>query len=293
MNTLKTLSISIVNFNSGDYLLKCLESIESIREEAEIEIWVADNASSDNSLIKTKEHFPGLHYLECKENLGFGKAHNLILSQIKSEYILILNPDTTLTPGVFSGMLKFMEENKLTGAASCRVILENGSPDWASHRGFPTPFASFLYYFLKVDFLYHLPGRSMNAPHEVDSISGAFFLTRKFVLDKVGCFDEDFFLYGEDIDLCFRIRECGFKIMYVPEISIVHHKGISSGLKNHTQDVTTADLETRKKSLDAFYNSMEIFYKKHMEKKYPFFINWLVYLGINMKWQLAKSKLKV
>lgn len=293
MKALKTLSVSIVNFNSGEYLLGCLKSLENLKNEADLDIWIVDNASKDQSLIKAKEYFPKVHYIECKENLGFGKAQNLALSQVKSEYILILNPDTQIGPGVISTMINFMEENKLTGALSCKVVMENGKLDWASHRGFPTPFASFLYFFLKIDFFYHLSGRSMDTPHEVDSISGAFFLTRKFVLDKVGCFDEDFFMYGEDIDLCFRIKECGFKIMYVPTLSIIHHKGISSGLKNHSQGLTTADLETRERSLDAFYGAMRIFYKKHMEKKYSFFINWLVYLGINLKWFLAKRSLSV
>jgi len=100
-------------------------------------------------------------------------------------------------------------------------------------------------------------------------------------------------MYAEDLDLCYRIKEAGYKIMYVPAVSILHYKGVSSGLKKHSQDFTTADLETKKRSLDAFYKTMIIFYKKHYEKKYFFLINWLVYLGINIKWFLAKRKLTV
>lgn len=294
MNKLdKTLSISIVNFNTGDFLLNCLLSLEKVKSEANIDIWIVDNASTDESLKKAKEKFPGLHYIENKENFGFGKAQNIVLSKIESEYILLLNPDTEVRAGVVFEMLKIMEENKTVGATSCKLVLGNGQIDWASHRGFPTPFASFFYYFLGNDSFYHLSQKPMDKPHEVDAISGSFFLTRKFVLEKIGYFDEDFFMYGEDLDLCFRIKEAGFKIMYVPTISAVHHKGISSGLKPHSQDITTADLETRKRSLDAFYEAMKIFYKKHLEKKYPFFINWLVKLGINIKWWLAKRSLSV
>ncbi|MDO8429049.1 MAG: glycosyltransferase family 2 protein, partial [Candidatus Daviesbacteria bacterium] len=151
---------------------------------------------------------------------------------------------------------------------------------------------SFLY-FLGNDRLYHLSGEDMTKIHEVDSITGAFFFTRKSVLDKVGIFDEDYFMYAEDLDLCYRIKSAGYKIVYVPSIKVIHHKGISSGLKKQTARLSTADLETKKRSLDYFYETMKIFYKKHLEEKYPFFINWLVYLGINIKWLLAKRKLEV
>ena len=294
MNNLgQKLSISIVNFNSGEYLAKCLSSLKKAKDGVDMEIWVINNASTDNSFTFAKEKFPDVQFIENDQNLGFGKAQNIALRRIKNEYVLILNPDTEIGNNVILHMLKFMEGNPDVGAATCKVVLGNGQLDWASHRGFPTPFASFLYYFLKDDSLYHLSRKPMDKPHEVDSISGSFFLTRKSVLEKVGFFDEDYFMYAEDIDLCFRIKEAGFKIMYVPEVSIVHHKGISSGLKKHSLNLTTADLETRKRSLDAFYNAMKIFYKKHLEKKYPFFINWLVYLGINFRWFLAKHKMYV
>jgi GT2 family glycosyltransferase len=186
-----------------------------------------------------------------------------------------------------------MEENSEVGAATCKVILSNGKVDLTAHRGFPTPWASFRYYFLKDDSLYHQSKKNMDKPHEVDAISGSFFLTRKSVLNDVGYFDEDYFMYAEDIDLCFRIKSAGYKVMYVPKVSIIHHKGISSGLKKHSQHISTADLETKKRAMNAFYKTMKIFYKKHLERKYPFFINWLIYLGINLKWALAKRKMHV
>ena len=291
MKALK-LSVSIVNYNSGEFLNKCLESLEIVKNEANFEVFILDNASTDDSFSEAKNKFPNFHYMENGKNVGFGAGHNVNLKKINSEYILILNPDTEIKDGVLSKMLEFMESHQDVGAASCRVVLPDGTIDWASHRGFPTPFAS-LMYLLGDDKLYHLTDRDMENPHEVDSISGAFFLTRKSVLEKAGYFDESYFMYAEDLDLCYRIKEAGYKIMYVPAVSILHYKGVSSGLKKHSQDFTTADLETKKRSLDAFYKTMIIFYKKHYEKKYFFLINWLVYLGINIKWFLAKRKLTV
>lgn len=295
MKNLK-LTISIVNFNTGEYLSHCLKSLEDIRDEVEFKVVVVDNGSSDDSLKLAKEKFPWVKFIENKENLGFGKAHNLVLRREKSEYILILNPDTEVQIGVLKEMVNFMDNNPDVGAASCKIVLDDGSLDLASHRGFPTPLASLLY-FLGDDSLYHLSKRPLDKLHEVDSISGSFFLTRKLVLKKVGLpaggFDEDYFLYGEDLDLCFRIKQAGFKIIYNPIVSIVHHKGVSSGLKEHSQELTSADLETRKRSLNAFYSAMKVFYKKHLEGRYPFFLNWLVYLGINLKWFLAKRSMRV
>lgn len=287
------LSISIVNYNSGDYLTRCLESIEKVRGEADLKVYILDNASTDDSFEKAKKKFKDTLFIKSDENLGFSKGQNIILRKIETEYILILNPDCEILEGTIKYMLKFMEENEDIGATSCLVEKEDGSIDWASHRGFPTPMASFKYYFLKDDSLYHLRDKNMTKTHEVDAIVGAFFLTRKSVLEKVGLFDEKFFMYGEDIDLCFRIKEKGFKVMYVPEVKILHHKGVSSGLKKHTQHVTTATSQSRLKAFNAFYEAMKIFYKKHYEKKYPKIINWLIYSAIDLKWFLAKRKMVV
>lgn len=286
------LSVIIVNFNSGDYLSHCLESLVTVKDEADLEIYVVDNASSDDSLKLAQKNFKGVNYIAAGSNLGFAKANNIALKKVTTEYILILNPDTEVKKGVLEKMLKFMEENELVGASTCEIMLSTGKVDLTAHRGFPTPLASLLY-FLGNDSFYHLTGSPMDKSHEVDAISGAFFLTRKSVLDKVGLFDEDFFLYGEDLDLCFRIKQAGFKVMYVPDVSIIHHKGVSSGLKKHSQDVTTADLETKRRSLDAFYSAMSVFYIKHYSANHLFLMNWLINLGIHIKWWLAKRRMTV
>ena len=287
------LTITIVNFNGGDYLINCLRSLDLAKDEAEITIYVIDNNSSDESIALAKKEFPKINYILNKDNLGFGRAHNQALKLIKEGYVLILNPDTIVPKGVISRMVKFMENDPLIGASTCKVLFADGREDLTAHRGFPTPWSSFKYYILKDDSDYHLTNRNLSSVHEVDALSGSFMLTRADILEKVGLFDEDYFMYAEDIDICFRIKEAGFKIMYVPDVFITHFKGVSSGLKNKTKDITSADLETKKRSLNAFYETMLIFYKKHMAKKYPFFVNWMVFLGINLKWVMAKRKLQV
>lgn len=287
---MKKLTISVVNYNAGEHLIRCLDSLRKIKEEIEFDVYVVDNNSSDGSIESSKKKFPNFNYILNTENLGFGKAHNLALKKAKTPYVLVLNPDTQIPPETLVKMLEFMEENPQVGIASPRVEKADGSLDVASHRGFPTPWASFLYYFLKNDRLYHLTDRDMTKTHEVDSVVGAFMLIRKSVLEIVGYFDEDYFLYGEDIDLCFRVKKAGFKVMYVPSVKVLHVKGVSSGIKKHSQNQSGATSTTKNLALNYFYSTMKVFYKKNYAKKYPFFFNWLVYLGIDTKWWLAKRK---
>ncbi|KKS65397.1 MAG: Glycosyl transferase family 2 [Candidatus Daviesbacteria bacterium GW2011_GWA2_42_7] len=287
------LSIVLVNYNAGDFLVECLRFVYVVEDELDLDVWVVDNASEDDSIKLAKQEFPQVHYIENKDNRGFGAANNQALKQIKNEYILILNPDTEVEKNTLSFMVDFMEKYLDVGAATCRALKSDGELDWAYHRGFPTPWASFLYYFLKDDRLYHLKDRDMSKAHEVDAISGSFFLTRKSVLDKVGLFDEDYWMYAEDLDLSFRIKRAGLKVMYVPDVQVVHLKGVSSGLKEHSQDISTATKASKLRAFDAFYETMNIFYRKNLASSYPFFINWAVYLAINLKWAMAKRKMSV
>lgn len=287
---MKKLTISIVNFNGGQYLLSCLKSLERVKEEVDYDVFVIDNASSDGSLESAKNKFSKISYISNKENLGFGKAHNLVLKKAKTPYILILNPDCEVMPETLEYLIDFMENNPEVGVCSPKIEKADGTLDMASHRGFPTPWVSFLYFVLNDDRLYHLTDRDFSKTHEVDSVVGAFMLMSKKVLEEVGYFDEDYFLYGEDIDLCFRIKKAGFKVMYVPEVKIKHVKGISSGIKKHSQSDSGASVSTKSSSLNYFYSTMRLFYKKHYAQKYPFFINWLIYAGIDIKLFLARRK---
>ncbi len=286
-------NIITVNYNAGDHLLRCLQSVRDVSDEADVTHWVVDNNSTDDSISQSEKKFSKVKFIKNKENLGFGKANNQVLNQIDSGFVLTLNPDTVLKKGTLKYLLDYLKDNNDVGACTAKVVYENGAIDWATHRGFPTPLASFKYYFLNDDSDYHLTQQDLTVPHEIDAISGAFFLTRAEVLKKVGVFDEDYFMYAEDIDLCYRIKKAGFKVMYIPEVEVLHYKGISSGLKKHSQGDTTANMETRVRSLNAFYSTMKIFYKKNLASSYPFFLNWLVYLGIDIKWWMAKRSLTV
>ncbi|KKQ34701.1 MAG: WsbD [Microgenomates group bacterium GW2011_GWA2_37_6] len=290
---MKKLTISIVNYNAGKYLLSCLDSLEKVKEELEFDVYVVDNASIDGSLESAKNKFPEFNYISNEKNLGFGKAQNIVLKKSKTPYLLTLNPDCIVPEKTLSHMVKFMEENPQVGISTCRVEKADGSLDIASHRGFPTPWASFLYYFLKNDRLYHLTDKDMTKVHEIDSAVGAFMLIRKSVLEIVGYFDEDYFLYAEDIDLCFRVKNAGFKIMYIPDVKVIHEKGVSSGIKKHSQANSSAGESTKNLALNYFYSTMKLFYKKHYSKSYPIFFNWFVYSGIDLKWWLARRKLTV
>lgn len=287
------LTISIVNFNAGDFLVRTLASIEKVKDEVNLEVFVVDNASSDNSIEKARKKFPNVKFIQNDQNLGFGRANNLVLKQIKTEYVLILNPDVEIKRGVLTEMIAFMEKNQDVGLATCKVVFENGKVDLTAHRGFPNPWAGFLYYIFKNDSLYHLTNLDLNTIHEIDSAAGAFMLTRKAVLEKSGFFDEDYFLYAEDIDLCFNIKKSGFKIMYVPTVSITHFKGVSSGLKKHSQSISSATIQTKLKAFNAFYDSMKIFYTKHYQNEYPRVVKWLVFAGIELKRWTARNKLHV
>ena len=287
------LSIVLVNYNAGDFLVRCLRSVFLAKDYLDLDVWVVDNASEDESLVNAIKEFPQVHFIKNEENIGFGAANNQALRQIKTEFILTLNPDTEVKKDTLSFMVSYMKDHPEVGAATCKAIKSDGELDWAYHRGFPTPWASFLYFFLKNGRLYHLDKCDMAKPHEVDAISGSFFFTRKSVLDKIGLFDEDYWLYAEDLDLSFRVKKAGFKIMYVPGVEVIHFKGVSSGLKKHSQEISTATRISKVRAFDAFYETMMIFYRKHLASQYPFFINWMVYLAINIKWGLARRKLSV
>jgi GT2 family glycosyltransferase len=287
---LPRVTVSIVNYNAGDYLLECLRSLRELRDEADLDIWVVDNASVDQSITKAKSGFPEVTMIENSENRGFGSAQNQVLRQNANEYVLILNPDVRLETGTLRTIVDFARDHPDAGAVTGRVVLPDGQVDLAAHRGFPTPWASFKYFFLRDDSLYHLTGRDLDSVHEVDAISGAFIFTRKSVLDRVGLFDEDYFMYAEDIDLCYRIKRAGFKVFYLPHAAVYHYRGISSGLKSHPAHASAATPETSEQALDAFYASMRIFYGKHLARSYPLPVNLAVYAAIGTRRWLAKKR---
>ena len=287
-----TLSIIIVSYNTKDLLLACIASLE--KEAAKgltYEIIVVDNASSDGSVEAVKSEYKSVRVIANKENFGFSKANNQGVLISNGRYVLFLNSDTVATIDSIKKMVLFMEENKDCGAATCKVIMPSGKLDDAAHRGFPTPWNAFTHFlglskiFPRVRLFggYNLSYLDLEKTHEIDALAGAFMLVRRSAGEEVGWWDEDFFWYGEDIDFCYRLKEKGWKIYFVPQVSILHYKGVSGGLKKESKHLTTADNATKIRATNARFSAMEIFYKKHYAKKYPFFITWLVLRGIKAK----------
>ena len=286
------LSIVIVSYNTKDVLKECLESIYKTIKNLSFEVIVVDNASKDQTREEiSKLEFPNFKFIQNKENLGFSKANNIGVKETSGRYVLFLNPDVVVHSETLEGMVYFMDKEREAGAATCKVILTNGKIDDASHRGFPTPWNSFTHFsglaklFGKIEHFggYNLKHLDLSQTHEIDALAGAFMIVRREAGEEVGWWDEDYFFYGEDLDFCYMLQQKGWKIYYVPEFSVLHYKGVSGGLKKVSKDITTADTETKKRSTKARFDAMRIFYKKHYEQKYPWFITHLVYTGISLK----------
>lgn len=285
----KVLSIIIVNHNTKILLISLLDSLKRAIDylQQKTEVIVVDNSSTDTSVATVKKKYPWVYLIKNKVNTGYAYANNQAIRQAQGKYILLLNSDTKVSRETLKIMIDYMEKNKQVGVATCKVVLPNQQIDPACHRGFPTPWAS-LSYFLGLEKLfpqspffskYHLYYKDLDSIHEIDSPSGAFYLTKKEIFKKVGLLDEAFFMYGEDLDLSYRIKQANWKIIYNPQAQILHYKK-RSGLNS-------SSLETRKKTIQAFYSAMEIFYQKHYRHRYPFILRLIVMLIIKLKKQIA------
>lgn len=268
-------SIIIVSYNVKHYLMQCLQSVVAATKEMESEIWVVDNVSKDESVAAVRTHFPQVKVIANKENVGFSKANNQAIALATGEYVLILNPDTVLAEDTIVKCLAFMLSHKQAGALGVRMIDGTGQFLPESKRGLPTPEVAFYKMFGLSRLFptsrrfgkYHLGYLSEKEDHAVDILSGAFMFFRKEVLDKIGGFDESFFMYGEDIDLSWRVIQGGYKNYYLADNTIIHYKGESTkrGSLNYVK---------------VFYEAMIIFARKHFAKNsasvYAMFINMAV-----------------
>ena len=294
------LSIIIVSFNGKEFLKKCLASIlQGIEGKLKFEIIVVDNASSDGSpSVISNFQFPISNFKKIlnKTNVGFSKANNQgIKISENGKYVLFLNPDTVIQKNTIEKMIKFMDNNKDAGAATCKLVMLNGKIDDASHRGFPTPWNAFCHFsglarlFPKSKLFsgYNLGWMDINKVHEIDALAGAFMLVRRIAGDQAKWWDEDYFFYGEDIDFCYMLKQKGWKIYYVPDVFVTHYKGISGGIKSISKNITTASEETKKRATKWRFKAMRIFYNKHYKQRYPWIVNFLVEKGINLREKLA------
>ena len=257
------LSIIIVNYNVKEFIKNLLYSLEKALIEISSEIIIVDNASVDGSVEDIKNKFPNVTLIANNENIGFGKANNQGLEIARGEYILLLNPDTIVKEDTFKNLIEFMQSNPNAGMVTCKVLNPDGTLQLACRRSFPGPWTSFtkvtglsrLFPKSKLFARYNLTYLDENEINEVDAISGSFMMLKKEVYQKVGGFDSRFFMYGEDLDLCYRVQSEGYKVYYVPTTEIIHYKGES----------------TKRSNLDEtkiFYEAMHLFVEKHFSSSF-------------------------
>ena len=255
------LSVVIVNYQTFELTRNTINSIFEYSYPFSYEILVVDNASSDDSLSKLQDYFKDkVTFIASKENNGFAAGNNQALRVAKGRW------ENTL-----ENIYNYMEKHTDVGASGCRVLLENGDLDKACKRSFPNVKNSFFRLFHiptnSKDDNYNLDGLPDDEIYEIDCLTGAFMFMRAEALNEVGLLDETFFMYGEDIDLCYRIKKAGWKIIYYGESKITHLKGASSK-------------KQKNKLIYEFYRAMYIYYKKHHASESSFLVNIVVYIGI-------------
>ena len=269
------LSIVIVSYNVKYFLQQLLLSINRNNPSFEYEIIVVDNSSVDGSVEMVKERFPSTILIENNLNVGFSKANNQGIQKSQGDYVLILNPDTLIQEDTLTKSINYMDRNKDVGALGVKMMDGGGNYLPESKRGFPTPMVAFYkifglaHLFPKSSLFnhYYLGHLDKNAPQEIEVLTGAFMMIRKSVIQEVGSFDEQFFMYGEDIDLSYRIHMAGYKIIYYPETSIIHFKGESTKKGNIGY-------------VNMFYEAMKKYAKKHYSSQDATLLSSLVNLGI-------------
>jgi GT2 family glycosyltransferase len=277
-------SVIIVNFNTVLLLRECLMSLEkSDMGKYSMEVIVVDNGSVDGSIEMVKKEFSSVILIENKENTGFAKANNIGMNVSKGKYILLLNSDTEVNHNTLSTMVSYMDTHSDVGVSTCKLLLRDGTMDPACHRGAPTPWVALSYY-LKFEKIfptsplfaqYHQTYKKLTTIHDVDIISGAFFLVRRTIVDSVGRLDEDYFFYGEDMDWCMRIKRAGWRIVFNPTVTILHKKKQSGRANTDRARKIRTDIY--------FYQYNKLFFKKNYDKTYSKILMSFIYFLFDLR----------
>ncbi len=250
-------SVVIVSYDVKGRLATCIRSVLASRD-VKVELHVVDNGSTDGSPALVRGEFAGVQLIENPDNRGFAAASNQGIRATRAPYVLSLNPDTEVEPDAIAKLAEYMEAHSEVGAVGPKIVRPDGSLDLASRRSFPSPSVAF-FRLSRLSRLfpahhrlarYNLTYRSPDVSQEIDSGTGACLLFRRAALDQVGLFDEAFFMYGEDLDLCYRLKASGWKVMYHPSAVILHHKGQSSRKQSY-------------RMIREFHRSMVTFFGKH------------------------------
>lgn len=281
----KTLTIIILNYNTKDLTIRAVQSCLDLPYH-DVHVVVVDNASSDGSVDAFKEvekRNERVSLIELKQNNGFAAGNNAALKDVTSKYVMLLNSDAYFPAGAdLESAIDFLDQYEDIGMESPYVRLGDGTIDPACHRGFPTPWNAWSYFlgFEKLGVFkslfggYHQTWKDLSVIHDIDACTGAAMIIRTTALEEVGLMDEQFFMYGEDLDWCFRFKELEWRILFFPALSVVHDKH-SSGLKKETRDK-----RRESKTKTAFYDAMKLFYKKH--NLGPTWMENLVLIGIHL-----------
>jgi N-acetylglucosaminyl-diphospho-decaprenol L-rhamnosyltransferase len=307
-----SLAVIIVNYNTRDLLRDCLRSLGAGALRCALRIWVVDNASDDQSVEMVRSEFPGVQLIVNAHNGGYAYANNLALHEVLSyelrvmsstetqsselitqnsefDYVLLLNPDTVVPPGALDRLVAYLEERPTVGAAGPKLLLADGSLDLACRRSFPTPEVAF-YRMVGLSRLfprsprfgrYNMTYLDPDLETEVDALVGACMLVRGSVVREVGLLDETYFMYGEDLDWAYRIKQYGWRIMYVPDVIVHHYKRAASSQRPF-------------QSIRHFYHAMRVFHRKHYAATTPAPLNLLIEVGITLKevWGLGSNLLR-
>ncbi len=297
------LTIAIINFNTAGLLQDCLNHLLTLPETPALidQIIVVDNASNDGSAALVQANFPTVHLMALAENRGLTVASNLALQATRSDFLLYLGADAFPQPGALPGLVDYLVAHQQVGIATAQLRLRDGTLDMDAHRGFPTPWAS-LTHFSGLNKLfphsprfnqYFLGGQKLDEPHAIDLCISHFMLIRRAMLEKIGGWDEDFFLYGEDVDLCYRMKAAGYAVMYLPQFTVLHYKGASVGVRKQTSDLSSASAATKLRVTKLSTEAMARFYRKHLFAHYPRLISWAILgaihlLGTVRLWRLRR-----
>jgi len=289
-----SLAVVIVNYNTRDLLRDCLASLAQNGFPGPLEVWVVDNASTDGSAELVRAQFPQVRLVVNGHNGGYAYANNLAVRQILAaspapDYVMLLNSDTVVPPGALAGLVDYLETHPEAGVAGPRLLLPDGSLDLACRRSFPSP-AAFIYHAIGLSKLfprsprfarYNLTYLDERLETEVDGVVGACMLLRTGVIREAGLLDETYFMYGEDLDWTYRIKQYGWRVMYVPSVIIHHYKRASSRQRPIA-------------SIRHFYHAMRVFHRKHYAATTPAPINLLIEAGITLKeaWSLGSNLIR-
>ena len=244
----KKISIVIVSYNVRYYIVQCIESVRRAIAGLDAEIIVVDNHSKDDTVAFLRENFPDVRLMASQSNLGFSRGNNMAIREAQGEYILLLNPDTVVGERVLQEAVSFMDAHPEAGGAGVQMLNVDGTCALESRRALPTPWVSFMKMMGSTE-RYYMSHLSWDSPQQIEIISGAFCLLRRKALDQIGLLDETFFMYGEDIDMSYRLLKGGWQNWYLP-LQILHYKGESTE-------------KTSFRYVHVFYQAMLIFFRKH------------------------------